>query len=58
MADDLRQRTARDATNEELMAIVVQGAELIERYGAENLNRIDALVLAACRVEAGNRGLI
>lgn len=53
------QHTARDATDDELMVVIENGRELIERYGGvENLNRIDALILAACMVEAGDRGLI
>ncbi len=54
MAD---QRTARDATDEELMALIADGARLIALYGEDRLNRIDALILAACRQEAHERGL-
>ena len=59
MGQPYEQYTAREATDAELLAVVADGARLIEELGSpERLNRIDALVLASCRVEARNRGLV
>jgi hypothetical protein len=53
----MSQRTARDATDEELIAILVQVEPYLEARGGQ-ADPTDALVILAVKQEARERGLI
>lgn len=52
----MTERTARDATDAELMDVISQVRAI--RASGRTLDGVDALVAAACLVEAENRGLL